>query len=309
VSRRGGLPDGFKVRKSFNYVKELAQEKKTFSVLEIEIESIKFDPNQPRKIMNAESLKELAQSIEAKGIIEPVIVRPFDGGYMLISGERRIRAAQMAGLKKVPAMIKDNLSPQEIREIQLIENLQREDITPLERAEAIRDYLSPLIKEKELPKVLAQMEFNPESLPKEVTDTVSVLLKNLGKSLKTLRRWIALLSLPDEIKEKLRDPASPITSRHVEELLKLKDINLMKEIMGYIEKEHLSSSQTRELIKEVKKGGSPKIGYKSFLNYVSKIDSYLSVVPQSPLKKDQKRELKKKLTHLKKKIDQILTQI
>ena len=309
MSRKGGLPDGFRVRKNFNYVKELAQEKKDTPLVEIELDKIVFDPGQPRKIINEEGLRELAQSIKEKGVIEPVIVRPDGDKFILISGERRVRAAKIAGLKKVPVVVKKGLSIREIREIQLIENLQREDITPLERAEAIRDYLSPFIAEEELPRVLAQMEFSPDDVPKDVTDTVSVLLKNLGKSLKTLRRWVALLSLPDEIKERLRDPSSPITSRHIEELLKLKDINLMKEVMDFIEKEHLSSSQTKELVKEMKKGGTPRVGYKSFLNYLSKVDTYLTVLPNKKLRKPQKEKIKKDLVRLKEKIDKILVQL
>ena len=309
MSPKGGLPDGFKVRKNFNYVKELAQEKKDALLIEIEVNKITFDPGQPRKIMNEEGLRELAQSIKEKGVIEPVIVRPDGDKFILISGERRVRAAKIAGLKKLPAVVKKDLSVREVREIQLIENLQREDITPLERAEAIRDYLSPLVSEKELPKVLAQMEFSPDDVPEDVTDAVSVLLKNLGKSLKTLRRWVALLSLPDEIKERLRDPSSPITSRHIEELLKLKDINLIKEVMGFIEKEHLSSSQTKELVKEVKKGGNLRVGYRSFLNYVSRVNTYLSALPNAKLRKPQKEKIKKDLAQLREKIEKILTQL
>ncbi len=309
MSRKGGLPEGFRVRKNFNYVKELAQEKQDLSIFEVNIDEIEFDPQQPRKRINPESLKELAQSIEEKGIIEPVIVRPADGRYILISGERRIRAAKMAGLKKVPVVVKKGLTTREIREIQLIENLQREDITPLERAEAIRDYLAPIIKEEDLPKVLAEMEFAPENLPPEITDTVSVLLRNLGKSLKTLRRWVALLSLPDEVKEKLRDPTSPITSRHIEEVLKLKDINLIKEVIEYIEREHLSSSRTRELVRNIKEGKRSKITYKTVLNDLSKVESHLSMLPEKKLKEIEREELKKRLTSLKEKIEHILSEI
>ncbi len=309
MSRKGGLPDNFRVRKNFNYVKELAQEKPVPSLLEVEISLIEFDPEQPRKIINETSLKELATSIKEKGIIEPVIVRTDGKKYILISGERRVRAAKLAGLKKVPVVIKDGLSPRQIREIQLIENLQREDITPIERAEAIRDYLSSVVKEEDLPRVLADMEFAPERVPKEVTDTVSVLLKNLGKSLKTLRRWVSLLNLPDEIKEKLKDPNSPLTSRHIEELTKLKDIDLMKEVIKLIEEDHLSSTQTKELIKEIKKDKTQKIGYKSFLNYINKVDSYLDSLPKRRLKRPQKDELKRNLYSLKEKIGKILSEI
>jgi len=309
VSHKGGLPRGFKVRRTSDYVKELAKERDQSQYMNIEIAKIDFDETQPRKMIQEERLKELAQSIREKGVIEPVIVIRNRDRYRLISGERRVRASILAGLKSVPAILRTGLSDKEIKEIQLIENLQREDITPLERAEAIRDYLSPVVDEKDLPKVLAQMEFSPDELPKEITDTVSVLLKNLGKSLKTLRRWVSLLSLPDEIKEQLRSPDSPITSRHVEELLKIKDITLMKEVAKFIEKEHLSSSQTRDLVKEIKKRGSLKVGYKPFLNYISRIEAYLSALPSSRLKKDQREKIKNDLIRLREKIDQFLTKI
>ena len=308
MSHKGGLPKDFTMRKNFNYVKELVKEKKGAKFDLISIDALVFDVTQPRKFINEEKLAELSESIKQKGVLEPIIVyKKDDNKYQLISGERRVRASIRAGLSHIPAVIKENLDEKEIKEIQLIENLQREDITPLERAEAIRDYLSPVIDKQDLAKVLAELEFSPQNVSKEVTDTVSVLLKNLGKSLRTLRRWVSLLSLPDDIKEKLKDSNSPLTARHIEELLKLKDIDLIKEVINLIENEDLSTGKTKEIVKTMKTKRS--VGYKSIINYVERVENYLTIVPRKKLKEPQKKIIKEKLLNLKKQIDKTLKNI
>ncbi|VAX30624.1 Chromosome (plasmid) partitioning protein ParB, partial [hydrothermal vent metagenome] len=105
-------------------------------VQEIEIKKIKPNPEQPRKIFDAQALRELTASIKEKGILQPVMVRRAENGnYYLIAGERRWRAAALSGLKKIPALIKDS-GPGESLELALIENIQRDDLNPIETADA-----------------------------------------------------------------------------------------------------------------------------------------------------------------------------
>lgn len=108
--------------------------------VEIETAQIKVNSYQPRKHFDQEKLAELARSIAEHGVLQPLIVRPVDGCYELVAGERRLRAAKMVGLEKVPVVVKA-FSPREVMEIALIENLQREDLNPMEEAEAYRRLL------------------------------------------------------------------------------------------------------------------------------------------------------------------------
>jgi ParB family chromosome partitioning protein len=105
--------------------------------VDITVADIRANPYQPRKNFDEAKLAELAQSVERHGILQPLIVRPADDGYELVAGERRLRAARMIGLERVPVVVK-SLSDREMSEIALIENLQREDLNPLEEAEAFR---------------------------------------------------------------------------------------------------------------------------------------------------------------------------
>ncbi|MBO4479743.1 MAG: ParB/RepB/Spo0J family partition protein, partial [Clostridia bacterium] len=104
-------------------------------VNEIAMDMIRANPNQPRKIFNEESLNELASSIKTHGVLQPIVLTKIGDGYRIVAGERRFRAAKIAELKTIPAVIKD-LTEKEVREIALIENLQREDLNPMEESEA-----------------------------------------------------------------------------------------------------------------------------------------------------------------------------
>ena len=109
-------------------------------VYKVAIEMIVPNPNQPRKSFNDESLIELSQSIRSNGIIQPIIVRKEGDNYVIIAGERRYRAAILAGLKEIPAIIKD-YDDLQVKEISLIENLQREDLNAIEEALAIKELM------------------------------------------------------------------------------------------------------------------------------------------------------------------------
>ncbi len=148
--------------------------------LELPIEQIQLNPYQPRKMFNEEKLAELARSVEQHGILQPLIVRPVNQGFELVAGERRLRAAVIAGLEQVPVVVK-LLSDREMMEIALIENLQREDLNPLEEAEAYKRLLD------------------------EYGYTQEQLAERIGKSRSAVANIMRLLALHPEVRREVAD--------------------------------------------------------------------------------------------------------
>ncbi|GLV48144.1 chromosome partitioning protein ParB [Thermus sp. LT1-2-5] len=155
--------------------------------------AIRPNPNQPRRRFTEESLRELAASIREKGLLQPLLVRPKGDGYELVAGERRYRAALLAGLEEVPALVRD-LTDQEALELALVENLQREDLSPVEEA---RGY-----------QALVQMGLTQEEVAKKV-----------GKARPTVANALRLLQLPEEVLAALEE--GKITAGHARALLML----------------------------------------------------------------------------------------
>lgn len=182
--------------------KNVSNEKESV-VREIPISNIKVNPYQPRTSFDEDKLKELANSIAEHGVIQPVIVSPELDGYVLIAGERRFRAAQMVGLEKMPSIIKETDSENKIK-IALVENLQREDLSPLEEAKAF------------------------QTLIEEFGFTQEKIANSLGKSRSAIANSLRLLSLPEEIKNALT--AGDINAGQARSLLAVKDENLMKDM-------------------------------------------------------------------------------
>ena len=164
------------------------------SLVEIPLERIGVNPNQPRKAFDQEALAELSASIKASGIIQPVVVRRRGDGYELIAGERRWRAARMAGLDRVPAVVRDATDAQSL-ELALVENLLREDLNPMEEAEAYQS-------------LLAQFGWTQEELGERV-----------GRKQSTIANALRILRLPEAIQEDLR--AGRLTMGHARALLAL----------------------------------------------------------------------------------------
>ena len=167
---------------SYNNITNEPQEKKenvakAGGVSEIEIEKIKPNPNQPRKNFDTEALNELASSIKMHGIVQPIVVNDMgDGTYMIIAGERRWRAANICGLKTVPAVVR-NYTDKQVKEISIIENLQREDLNPIEAAKAIKELMD------------------------EYGLTQEVVADRIGKSRSSIANTLRLLTLyPDVLK-------------------------------------------------------------------------------------------------------------
>jgi ParB family chromosome partitioning protein len=191
----------------------------------LDIEAIQPNPYQPRKIFDPEKIEELAVSLRSSGIIQPLVVRKGSDGYELIVGERRWRAAIKAGLKQVPVIIKD-ASDEQVLKLSLIENLQRENLNPIEEAEAYYR----LIEDFKL-------------LQEAVGEVV-------GKNRSTITNALRLLKLPEEIKKDLS--LGKISSGHARAILVLdnnaKRLTLHREII----KRELSVRQTEELVKHWK---------------------------------------------------------
>ena len=187
------------------------------------INQVEPNKNQPRKEFDEESLKELADSITQHGIVQPLVVTKQDGYYEIIAGERRWRAAKLAGLKEVPVVIKE-YTPQEIMEVALIENIQREDLNPVEEAKAYQN----LIEEYNL---------KQEDVAKKVS-----------KNRSTITNALRLLKLPDEILNML--VSGDISGGHARALLSIDDQDKQKKLAARIVKESLSVREVEKLVKE-----------------------------------------------------------
>jgi ParB family chromosome partitioning protein len=200
-------------------------------ILYLDIERVLPGKQQPRKVFNEESLKELSQSIKEKGVLQPIIVsRTGDGSFSLIAGERRWRAAMLAGLKKIPALIK-NVASEDSLEIALIENIQREDLNPIETAEAFNKLLR---------------DFNL---------TQDELSERVGKERATVANYLRLLKLPDEIKAMLYNGS--LTMGHARALLAVEGRANQVEAARKILKSGLSVREAESIAKKIAKRGSP----------------------------------------------------
>lgn len=186
------------------------------------IEEITPNRSQPRKHFDESKLQDLTESIKEKGILEPLIVRRMDQGYELIVGERRWRAAQKAGLKEVPIVIKE-VEEREALEISLIENLQREDLNPIEAAEGFKHLIE---------------EFNISQ---------EDLSKRIGKDRTTITNTLRLLKLPIEVRNQLLQ--NRITSGHARAILSLESKEKQKDLCALIIKKGLSVREAEALAK------------------------------------------------------------
>lgn len=201
---------------------------------ECEINKVIASRDQPRKLFDKSALEELAQSIKEKGIIEPLVVREIPGGnFELIAGERRLRASKLAGLKKVPVVIFE-CSDDEVLELALIENIQREDLNPIEEALAYKNLLD-------------KYSYTQEQLACKV-----------GKDRSTIANSIRLLSLPEGIRGDIIE--GRLSMGHARALLAIEDNDLKIKVKEQIIKDVLSVRETEKLIRDLKtKLERPKI--------------------------------------------------
>ncbi len=191
-------------------------------VVEIPLAQLRPNPLQPRQHLSSEALEELAASIRAHGVIQPLVITKVDEGYQIITGERRWRAAQLAGLESVPAIVKET-TPREMLEIALVENIQRADLNPLEEANAYRQLMD------------------------EFGLTQEEVAEQVGKSRVAVANTVRLLKLPEEVKRALA--AGEISEGHARALLALPTAEQQVQVLVAIQRGGLTVRQTEALVR------------------------------------------------------------
>lgn len=210
------------------------------STLSISINKIKSDKDQPRKSFDAEKIAELTESIKTHGVIQPLILRKVeDDQYIIVAGERRWRAAKIAGLKELPAIIMD-LSENEVLEISLIENIQRQDLNPIEEATAYK-------------KLIDDFKMTHEELSKRI-----------GKSRTSITNTMRLINLNDNVQQYIIEGV--ISEGHGRALLGVKDSKMQCELAEQVIDEKLSVRELEKLIKKIVEPKSKKDYNKQELN-------------------------------------------
>ena len=192
----------------------------------LDIDDIKPNENQPRKTFDPEKIEDLANSIKEHGVIQPLVVRKIETGYEIVAGERRWRAARQAGLKEIPCIVRE-LSDEQNMLFAIIENMQREDLNPIEEAEGL------------------------ERMITNFGMTQSEISKSVGKSRPYITNSLRLLKLSDEIKDMMVD--GKLTTGHGRALITIEDEDKAIEIAKKVAKEGLSVRKIEELANEKKK--------------------------------------------------------
>jgi ParB family chromosome partitioning protein len=195
-------------------------------VTEIPLEKLAPNPQQPRKDFSEEKLAEMANTIKAYGVIQPVLVHKEKEQYILVAGERRYKAAQMAGLKTIPAIVKE-YSPKELIEIALVENLQREDLNPIEEASAYK-------------RLLEEFNFSQEELARKI-----------GRSRSSIANAMRLLTLDEETKKYLSD--GKLTPGQVRPLLSISNPEQRRYLAMKILNNKLTARQVENMVKNLKR--------------------------------------------------------
>ncbi len=193
------------------------------SLKEISLSSISSNPYQARTVWNEKELEDLAESIKANGIIQPIIVRPAGPGYELIAGERRYRAAQLASLTTIPALVRQ-ATDEQMLELALVENIHRVNLNPIERAKAYQNYLSTFC--------LTQAE----------------AAERLGEDRSVIANYLRLLDLPDEIKQMLSD--GRLTMGHARAILALPTDELRRKLANRALAGRLSVREVERLVRK-----------------------------------------------------------
>lgn len=217
--------------KGINALFPEVEENASDAIQEIPIEECRPNPYQPRKNFQADAIEELKDSILEYGIIQPLIVRKSIKGYEIVVGERRFRAAKEAGLKTVPVVVKE-LTDEKMMELALLENLQREDLTPIEEAHAYSNLMN------------------------ELGITQEVLSKRLGKSRSHIANIVRLLTLPEQVVAYINN--GELSMGHGRALIGVKDKEKVLPLVKRIRKEKLNVRQVEQLIVKLNEGTSKK---------------------------------------------------
>ncbi len=192
-------------------------------IIEVKISDLRPNPYQPRKVFDESKLEELSSSIKEHGVFQPIIIKKSIKGYEIIAGERRVKASQKAGLEKIPAIIRD-FTDEEMMEIALLENLQRENLNSIEEAAAYK-------------KLLENLSITQEELAKK-----------LGKSRSHITNMLGLLSLPEEVKEMITD--NKISMSHARVLSKIEEKEKVLELARKIIDNNLNVRDLEEISKD-----------------------------------------------------------
>ncbi|HSP22652.1 MAG TPA: ParB/RepB/Spo0J family partition protein [Planococcus sp. (in: firmicutes)] len=196
----------------------------TENITQLNISQLRTNPYQPRKVFDETALQELSESIKEHGILQPVVVRKKGNNFELVVGERRFRAAKLAKLEEVPAIIKE-LNDQQMMELAILENLQREDLTPIEEAEAYQKLMEALSLTQE------QLAFR------------------LGKSRPHIANHVRLLALPEKVREMISE--KQLTMGHGRTLLGLRSKKMIPETAEKVMKEGLNVRQLENLVQRL----------------------------------------------------------
>ncbi len=225
------------------------------TINEIELDKITPNPNQPRRDFDPESLRELADSIAGIGVVQPITLRKMeDGTFQIIAGERRWRASRQAGLRSIPAYIR-TADDENVMEMALIENIQREDLNPVEIALAYQH----LIEQYDL--------------------TQEELSKRIGKNRPTVTNYLRLLRLPAPIQMALQDKG--IDMGHARALLALDNPTLQIKLFQQIVRENLSVRKVEKMVKALTEGESVKSGGKKITPRGARLSEEYNALKQS----------------------------
>ena len=242
-----------------NNIMETATEN---DIKEIPVSEIRPNPYQPRKTFNEEALNELAESIKNYGIFQPIIVKKSIKGYDLIAGERRLRASKLAGLSKIPAIVKD-FTDDEMREISLLENIQRENLTAIELAWAYKG-------------IIDNLDIRQEDLAKKI-----------GKSRSHITNTLGLLNLPEDVQKMILN--GEISMGHARVLSKMEDGEEVSELADKIVKENMSVHSLEEISKNQNIKKRTPITRREINSDYSQIESEMREILGTKVKIDNKK--------------------
>ncbi len=202
---------------------KIVEETPKEEIKQVKLDELRSNPYQPRKVFDENALQELASSIKEHGVFQPIIVKRSIKGYEIVAGERRVKASKLAGRETIPAIIRD-FNDQEMMEIALLENLQREDLNPIEEAMAYQN-------------LMASRGLNHEQLASRI-----------GKSRSYVTNMVGLMNLPDSVKELVI--AKKISATHARTLSKIKDPNKVEEMADRIINEGLTTLAIEEMTQD-----------------------------------------------------------
>ena len=242
-----------------NNIMETATEN---DIKEIPVSEIRPNPYQPRKTFNEEALNELAESIKNYGVFQPIIVKKSIKGYDLIAGERRLRASKLAGLSKIPAIVKD-FTDDEMREISLLENIQRENLTAIELAWAYKG-------------IIDNLDIRQEDLAKKI-----------GKSRSHITNTLGLLNLPEDVQKMILN--GEISMGHARVLSKMEDGEEVSELADKIVKENMSVHSLEEISKNQNIKKRAPITRREINSDYSQIESEMREILGTKVKIDNKK--------------------